>query len=139
MKAYRPNDLKNKKRVWPLTSASGAIVMVSCSGVPTMTTEDLTAWVESGLISDVTSQIPEREREPNGTFSPDDPSTPKVNEAWKGGKSPAGKYDTKPDVAIPVPVVESKPIEVDLDTGNGSGKEKLSKIPKSGKKKGGSK
>lgn len=31
---------------------------------------------------------PERAREEDGTFKADDPSTPDVNEAWKGGKGP---------------------------------------------------
>lgn len=34
---------------------------------------------------------PERAREGDGKFKGDDPSTPDVNEAYKGGKAPAKK------------------------------------------------
>jgi len=32
---------------------------------------------------------PERARDEDGKFIADDPSTPDINEAWKGGKKPA--------------------------------------------------
>ncbi len=35
--------------------------------------------------------VPERAREADGQFKADDPSTPDVNEAYKGGKGPAKK------------------------------------------------
>ena len=37
----------------------------------------------------------DREREDDGTFKADDPSTPGVNEAWKTGKSPKKKRKKK--------------------------------------------
>ena len=42
---------------------------------------------------------PERARNDSGEFVGDDPSTPNVNEAWKGGKSPAKKPPAKKKVA----------------------------------------
>lgn len=38
---------------------------------------------------------PEQTRDPLGRFVADNPSTPDVNEAWKGGKSPAKKTAKK--------------------------------------------
>ena len=35
--------------------------------------------------------VPERARKESGKFQADDPSTPEVNEAWKGGKAPKKK------------------------------------------------
>ena len=35
--------------------------------------------------------VPERARKESGKFQADDPSTPEVNEAWKGGKAPKNK------------------------------------------------
>lgn len=37
----------------------------------------------------------ERSRKSDGKFKADDPSTPKVNEAWKSGKSPKKKGKKK--------------------------------------------
>jgi hypothetical protein len=34
---------------------------------------------------------PKRARKKDGEFKADDPSTPDVNEAWKGGKAPKKK------------------------------------------------
>lgn len=42
----------------------------------------------------VTPVAAERAKDAKGRFKADDPSTPDVNEAWKGGKAPAKK--TKP-------------------------------------------
>lgn len=42
------------------------------------------------------SSKPQRAKNTKGQFVADDPSTPDVNEAWKGGKAPAKK--SKPDV-----------------------------------------
>lgn len=39
--------------------------------------------------------VPEQTRDPLGRFVADDPATPDVNEAWKGGKSPAKKTAKK--------------------------------------------
>ena len=39
--------------------------------------------------SSETSEEPERAREDDGTYKPDDPATEDENEAWVGGKSPA--------------------------------------------------
>lgn len=37
---------------------------------------------------------PKRARNKKGQFKGDDPSTPKVNEAWEGGKAPKPKKKT---------------------------------------------
>ena len=39
--------------------------------------------------------VPERARKDDGKFQGDDPSTPEVNEAWKGGKAPKKKAPAK--------------------------------------------
>ena len=40
--------------------------------------------------------VPERAREEDGQFKGDDPGTPEVNEAYKGGKAPAKKKKAAP-------------------------------------------
>ena len=49
----------------------------------------------------VTPVAAERAKDAKGRFKADDPSTPDVNEAWKGGKAPAKKVK-----AISVPIKE---------------------------------
>ena len=49
----------------------------------------------------VTPVKAERAKNAKGRFKADDPSTPDVNEAWKGGKAPAKKVK-----AISVPIKE---------------------------------
>lgn len=51
---------------------------------------------------------PERSRNDSGEFVGDDPSTPSVNEAWKGGKSPAKKKKVAAKKKPPAPPVESR-------------------------------
>ena len=43
----------------------------------------------------VTPVKPQRAKDAKGKFVADDPSTPDVNEAWKGGKAPAKKSKPK--------------------------------------------
>jgi hypothetical protein len=52
IRRYIPIDQRNKNRVWPCRSASGATVVVACDKV-TFTTEDLTEWVRAGLLVDL--------------------------------------------------------------------------------------
>ena len=49
--------------------------------------------VSDAEYADITKQDakPERARTETGKFVADDPSTPDVNEAWKGGKAPKKK------------------------------------------------
>ncbi len=51
------------------------------------------ATTESGSVS--VTATPTRVRNEAGKFVADDPSTPDVNEAWVGGKSPAKKSAKK--------------------------------------------
>lgn len=54
-------------------------------------------------------QEPERVREDDGRYAPDDPSTPDVNEAFVGGKAPSWSHkDRKADLLV---VVEKAGIE----------------------------
>ena len=46
---------------------------------------------------------PERAKDTKGKFVADNPATPNVNEAWKGGKAPAKKVK-----AISVPIKEGQ-------------------------------
>ena len=49
----------------------------------------------------IAHRVAERAKDAKGRFKADDPSTPDVNEAWKGGKAPAKKVK-----AISVPIKE---------------------------------
>lgn len=48
-----------------------------------------------------TEVAPQRAKDAKGKFVADDPSTPDINEAWKGGKAPAKKVK-----AISAPIKE---------------------------------
>lgn len=45
--------------------------------------------------SETKSSTPQRARNADGTLIGDDPNTPDVNEAWKGGKAPSKKGQSK--------------------------------------------
>lgn len=49
MNRYIPVDQRKRDREWPCMAKSGAVVIVRCDRV-TETDEDLSAWVESGLL-----------------------------------------------------------------------------------------
>lgn len=108
MRRYIPVDQSNRNRIWPLPARSGEIVHV-CSDKITETDEDLSAWIESGLITEIKSPAkpeskpkakpkakaevepdvaPTRAHNEDGTFRSDDPSTPDVNEAFKATPEP---------------------------------------------------
>lgn len=52
IRRYIPVDQKNKKRVWPFLAASGAIVHIPSDRV-TFTHEDLSGWVEAGVLREL--------------------------------------------------------------------------------------
>ena len=52
IRRYIPTDQSNKSRVWPCKAESGIIVSVPCDRV-TFTHEDLSGWVEKGLLHDL--------------------------------------------------------------------------------------
>ena len=55
----------------------------------------------------VTPAKAERAKDARGKFKADDPTTPDVNEAWKGGKAPAKK--SKPKSTRSKPKTSAKP------------------------------
>lgn len=78
----------------------------------------------------VTPAKAERAKDAKGRFKADDPSTPDVNEAWKGGKAP-----TKKVRAISVPVDTKTKAKPAITEGNTKGGNNVVKLkPKSGKK-----
>lgn len=54
IRCYIPVDQRNKKRVWPCKALSGIVITVPCDRV-TMTREDLTSHVRSGLLIELES------------------------------------------------------------------------------------
>ena len=60
---------------------------------------------------------PQRAKDAKGKFVADDPSTPDVNEAWKGGKAPAKKVKA---ISAPIPA-KTKPAVKEGTTKGGNG------------------
>ena len=56
--------------------------------------EEATVELEKFEEADIVEEVPKRARTNKGTYKSDDKSTPDVNEAWEGGKSPKPKKKT---------------------------------------------